>query len=86
MKTKTVKIGPALIGGSHFAVIAGPCSLESKQQALSTAEFVKAQGACIIRGGIFKLRTSPESFQGLGSDAFDIVREIKTQLNVPFVT
>ena len=86
MKTKTVKIGSTLIGGSHFAVFAGPCSIESEKQAFETAEYVKSKGACVIRGGVYKLRTSPNSFQGLGEKAFSIVKKIRTELNVPFVT
>ncbi len=86
MKTNIVAFGSVKIGGPKFAVIAGPCSIENEQQILTTAEFVKANGASILRGGVYKLRTSPKSFQGLGSEAFELVKLAKQKTNMPFVS
>jgi 3-deoxy-7-phosphoheptulonate synthase len=85
-KTQPVSFGPFAVGGQDFVVIAGPCSIESKQQFLSTAEAVKASGAVMLRGGMFKLRTDPKTFQGLGQDAYSIAREVREQLKMPFVS
>lgn len=74
------------IGNGSLCIIAGPCSIESEEQFLKTAMHVKANGASILRGGVYKLRTSPDSFQGLGSNAYDIVNKVKKQLNMPFIT
>jgi 3-deoxy-7-phosphoheptulonate synthase len=78
-----VKVGQITVGGPDFAVIAGPCSIESQSQFSETAEFVKSQGAAFLRGGIWKLRTSAESFQGLGSSAFDFIKEICKKVELP---
>jgi 3-deoxy-7-phosphoheptulonate synthase len=84
--TKPVRIGNLTVGGPDFVVVAGPCSIESMEQFSETAEFVTQHGAVMLRGGMFKLRTNPSSFQGMGRDAFDIVREVKARLGVPFVS
>ena len=84
--TKPVQIGPYTIGGGNFAIIAGPCSIESEKQFRTTAQLVKEAGAVVLRGGIFKLRTNPHTFQGLGSKAFSIVREIKKETGLPFIS
>lgn len=84
--TRTVKIGPYEIGGKDFAVIAGPCSIESKEQFSEIASQVKDMGACLLRGGMFKLRTNPNSFQGLGRKAFQIVKDVKELTALPFVS
>ena len=85
-KTSLVKIGQISIGGpeSPFVVIAGPCSVESLDQLSTIAKSIKLSGALALRGGMFKLRTNPDSFQGLGRDAFDIVRAVKQQTGLPF--
>lgn len=85
-RTKPVKIGSTVIGQGGFSVFAGPCSVESQDQFSKTAQFVKKQGAVGLRGGIFKLRTNPNSFQGLGREAYDIVKEVKAQVGLPFVS
>lgn len=85
-RTQPVKIGQQWIGNDDFVVIAGPCSIESREQFLSTAEYVKSQGACLLRGGIFKLRTRPDTFQGLGTEAFSIVKEVRKATGLPFVS
>lgn len=82
-----VNVGGMRLGEpSRFALIAGPCSIESREQFREIATAVKSQGACVLRGGIFKLRTSPDTFQGLGSSAYEMVREVKTAAGLPFVS
>jgi 3-deoxy-7-phosphoheptulonate synthase len=76
----------ARIGGGTFAVIAGPCSVESREQVVSVAEDVKKAGAAFLRGGAFKPRTSPYSFQGMGGAGLDILLEAKKECNLPVVT
>lgn len=85
-KASPVKVGQISIGGNNggFAVIAGPCSIESQEQMSTIAESVKSNGAVALRGGMFKLRTDPNSFQGLGREAFEIVRKVKASTNLPF--
>jgi len=74
------------IGGTHFGVMAGPCSIESEQQIQETAEAVKAAGATILRGGAFKPRTSPYSFQGLEMEGLRILRRVGKSVQMPVVT
>jgi 3-deoxy-7-phosphoheptulonate synthase len=74
------------IGGEHFALIAGPCTVESREQTLETARAVDAAGATMLRGGAFKPRTSPYSFQGLGSEALAILAEAREDTGLPLVT
>lgn len=84
--TKTVKVGSQLVGGRRFTVWAGPCSVESFDQFMQTAQEVKRLGATGLRGGLFKLRTDPSSFQGLGPEAFAIVKKVKEEVGLPFVS
>ena len=74
------------IGGTHFGVMAGPCSIESEEQIQETAEAVKAAGATILRGGAFKPRTSPYSFQGLEMEGLRILRRAGKSVQMPVVT
>ena len=74
------------VGGGAFAVIAGPCSVESDEQLLSVARAVKAAGATMLRGGAFKPRTSPYSFQGLGAEGLRILSHAKKETGLPIVT
>ena len=74
------------IGGGHFQVIAGPCSVESVEQMTGIAKAVKAAGATLMRGGAFKPRTSPYAFQGLGKKGLDILLEAKKETGLPIVT
>ncbi len=74
------------IGGNHFQVIAGPCSVETREQMVEVAEDVKASGAGLLRGGAFKPRTSPYSFQGLGSEGLKLLLEAKKATGLPIVT
>ena len=81
-----VQIGKVKIGGPNFTVIAGPCSIESEQQLLTTARAVKASGAAILRGGIWKMRTSAAAFQGLGAEAFPLIKKIKEQTGLCLIS
>jgi len=81
-----VTVGGVRIGGGHFAVIAGPCSVENADQTLSAARSVRAAGAHILRGGAFKPRTSPYSFQGLGKPGLEILRDVGRQTGLPVVS
>jgi len=74
------------IGGGNFAMIAGPCSIESEEQITYCAQRVKAAGASLLRGGAFKPRTSPYSFQGLGLEGLEILRAVKKETGLPIVT
>ncbi|WP_052570591.1 3-deoxy-7-phosphoheptulonate synthase [Ignicoccus hospitalis] len=81
-----VSIGNAKFGGEYFSVIAGPCSVESEEQILSTAEFVKKEGAAALRGGAYKPRTNPYSFQGLGEEGLKLLKKAKEVTGLPIVT
>jgi 3-deoxy-7-phosphoheptulonate synthase len=81
-----VDVGGVLIGGPDVVVIAGPCSVESRDQLLETAEGVKRSGATMLRGGAYKPRTSPYEFQGLGIEALKILREARELTGLPVVT
>jgi 3-deoxy-7-phosphoheptulonate synthase len=74
------------VGDTWFGLIAGPCTVETREQTLETAAVVAAAGATWLRGGAFKPRTSPYSFQGLGGDALAILREAREQTGLPVVT
>jgi 3-deoxy-7-phosphoheptulonate synthase len=80
------KTGAVEIGGPEVVVIAGPCSVESREQMLQTAEGVKRAGATMLRGGAYKPRTSPYEFQGLGIEALKILREARELTGLPVVT
>jgi 3-deoxy-7-phosphoheptulonate synthase len=81
-----VRINGIVIGGQKVVVMAGPCAVESRQQLMETAAAVKAAGAHILRGGAFKPRTSPYSFQGLGLKGLELLREARDAFNLPVVT
>ena len=85
-KDTVVQIGTVKIGGGHFAMIAGPCSVESEEQIIAVAEAVKASGADILRGGAFKPRTSPYAFQGLKSEGLRLLLEAKKATGLPIIT
>jgi len=76
----------AKIGGTELAVVAGPCSIESREQAFAVAERVAATGARFFRGGAYKPRTSPYAFQGLGEEALKIMAEIRERFGLLIVT
>jgi 3-deoxy-7-phosphoheptulonate synthase len=81
-----VEVGGVTIGGEGAVVIAGPCSVESREQIFSTARAVKAAGASLLRGGAYKPRTSPYDFQGLGLEALRLLREVREETGLPVVT
>jgi 3-deoxy-7-phosphoheptulonate synthase len=81
-----VDVGGVRIGGGEFVVIAGPCSVESREQMLATARAVKEAGAVMLRGGAYKPRTSPYDFQGLGLEALEILSAVRRETGMPVVT
>ncbi len=81
-----VNVGNTRIGGGHFAMIAGPCSVETREQIITVAKAVKAAGATMLRGGAFKPRTSPYDFQGLQADGLELLLEAKAETGLPIVT
>ena len=81
-----VKIGDATIGGSELAIIAGPCAIENRDQAFAVAEAVHKSGARFFRGGVWKPRTSPYTFQGLGDKGWEIMAEIRDTFGLKIVT
>ncbi len=78
-----VEIGNVKIGGGHFALIAGPCSVESEAQIIAVAQAVKAAGAAILRGGAFKPRTSPYDFQGMGAEGLALLKTARAVSGLP---
>lgn len=81
-----VCVGDARIGEGNLTIIAGPCAIESEVQALTIAEHVKNAGAQLFRGGAFKPRTSPYSFQGLGEEGLRILKKVRDETGLPVVT
>ena len=81
-----VVIGGVAVGGERIAVVAGPCAVESEKQALSIARAVRDAGATLYRGGAFKPRTSPYSFQGLGEAGLKILAKVREETGLPIVT
>jgi 3-deoxy-7-phosphoheptulonate synthase len=81
-----LEIGGRKIGGENFALIAGPCTVESRDQTLQTARTVRDGGATLLRGGAYKPRTSPYAFQGLGQEGLRLLAEAKAETGLPIVT
>jgi 3-deoxy-7-phosphoheptulonate synthase len=81
-----VNIGDVAIGGNRLVVMAGPCAVESQRQLEEAATIVKSAGARVVRGGAYKPRTSPFSFQGLEKTGLEYLAAVKTKLNIPMVT
>jgi chorismate mutase/prephenate dehydratase len=81
-----VQVGDLLVGGTGFAVMAGPCSVESAEQITATARFVRDHGAHVLRGGVFKPRTSPYAFQGLGWNGLELLVAAGRETGLPVVT
>jgi 3-deoxy-7-phosphoheptulonate synthase len=81
-----VEVGDVKIGGGHFCAIAGPCSVETEEQICQIARDVKAMGAQMLRGGAFKPRTSPYSFQGLGDNGIELLLKAKAEIGLPIVS
>ena len=85
-KTKTISFGSVEVGADFFHVWAGPCAIESEKQLLDSAQFIKSQGGTALRAGIFKLRTSPEDFQGLREESLPIIKEVKSQVDLLMIS
>lgn len=85
-ETSVFNVGDVEVGNKKIPVIAGPCSVENEQQMLETARAVKAAGASMLRGGAFKPRTSPYTFQGLGEDGLKLLKEVGNEFDLPIVT
>lgn len=81
-----IDVGGVKVGGGNFCLIAGPCSIESKEQIIEVAKAVKRAGATMLRGGAFKPRTSPYDFQGLKADGLELLLEAKRVTGMPIVT
>ena len=81
-----VEVGNVKIGGGHFVMIAGPCSVESEEQILSVAKAVKASGADLLRGGAFKPRTSPYDFSGLRAHGIELLQLARAETGLPIVS
>lgn len=84
--TRAVRVGEVWVGGPQFVVMAGPCSIEGLEQFQQTALHVRSQGACLLRGGMWKLRTSVQSFQGLGSESLQFVSKVLSDSGMGFVS
>jgi len=82
----TVPVADLLVGGDAFHIIAGPCSVETAEQMITTAEQVKEAGASMLRGGAYKPRTSPYDFQGLGESGLTLLRQTREATGLPIVT
>lgn len=81
-----IRIGNLLIGGDNLVVMAGPCSVESREQLMEIAHAIKAAGGHILRGGAYKPRTLPYSFQGLGEEGLKLLAEARSETGLPIVT
>ena len=81
-----VEVGNVKIGGGHFCVMAGPCSVESEEQIVAVAKAVKASGANMLRGGAFKPRTSPYDFAGLKGEGIELLKTARQETGLPIVT
>src|SRR4051794_15859906 len=81
-----IEVGGRRIGGDSFALIAGPCTVESREQTLTTARVVRDAGAALFRGGAYKPRTSPYAFQGLGQEGLRLLAEAREETGLPIVT
>ena len=81
-----IEVGDVKIGGGHFVMMAGPCSVESEEQIIEVAKAVKASGAHILRGGAFKPRTSPYTFQGMQGEGIKLLLKAKAKTGLPIVT
>jgi 3-deoxy-7-phosphoheptulonate synthase len=85
-KDTVIQVGDTQVGGGSLTLIAGPCSVESEEQVIEVAKAVKASGATMLRGGAFKPRTSPYSFQGLGAQGLEYLKAARAVTGLPIVT
>jgi len=81
-----INVGDLQIGGNNFVIMAGPCAIESYDQAITIAEAIVNKGAHMFRGGAYKPRTSPYSFQGLGEEGLEIMAKVREQTGMPIIT
>jgi 3-deoxy-7-phosphoheptulonate synthase len=86
LEDTVVDVSGVKIGGGHFQIIAGPCSVESREQIIEVAKAVKASGATLLRGGAFKPRTSPYAFQGLHGQGIELLQEARAVTGLPIVS
>lgn len=86
LEDTVINVGDISIGNGNLTLIAGPCAIESEEQALTIAKHVKAAGAHIFRGGAYKPRTSPYSFQGLGKEGLEILAKVRSETGMPVIT
>ncbi|MCZ0932471.1 MAG: 3-deoxy-7-phosphoheptulonate synthase [Oligoflexia bacterium] len=86
MKTKSVSFGAIEVGATSFHVWAGPCVIEDESQFLKSAQFVRSQGGTALRAGIFKLRTSAESFQGLREESQPIIKKVRSETDLLMIS
>ena len=86
MEDTVIPVGQHAIGGKQFVVMAGPCSVESREQIMESAHAVKEAGAHILRGGAYKPRTSPYSFQGMAEEGLKLLKEASEKYDMPFIT
>lgn len=85
-ETTQVSVGHVVFGGPKIIIIAGPCAVENEGQMMDTARIVKKAGASMLRGGAFKPRTSPYAFQGLEEEGLKILKNVREEVGIPFVT
>ena len=85
-RASKINVSGVEVGGQRFVVMAGPCAVESEKQLMDTAREVQKLGAGVVRGGAFKPRTSPFSFQGLGQDALEMLARVKSDIGIPVIT
>ena len=85
-RASKINVSGVEVGGQRFVVMAGPCAVESEKQLMDTAREVQKLGAGVVRGGAFKPRTSPFSFQGLGQDALEMLSRVKSDIGIPVIT
>jgi 3-deoxy-7-phosphoheptulonate synthase len=85
-RASRINVSGVEVGGPRIVVMAGPCAVESEKQLMDTAKAVQKLGASVVRGGAFKPRTSPFSFQGLGHDALEMLSKVKSKLGIPVIT
>ncbi|MGI6036609.1 MAG: 3-deoxy-7-phosphoheptulonate synthase [Limnochordia bacterium] len=81
-----ISVGQTMVGGDNLTIIAGPCAVESREQMFAAAEMVREAGGTILRGGAFKPRTSPYSFQGLGEEGLAILQEAGARVGLPTIS
>ncbi|MGE5606098.1 MAG: 3-deoxy-7-phosphoheptulonate synthase [Bacteroidota bacterium] len=85
-ETTQVNVNGVIFGGTKLVIVAGPCAVENEEQMLDAARMVKKAGASMLRGGAFKPRTSPYAFQGLEEEGLKILKNVSTEVGIPFVT